>query len=328
MLAGLSVFSVPAIYPEAFGLYVIEAMACGVPVVQPASASFPEMIARAGVGVLVSAGGAGGPLARKSGIQPVREERRPHQASSPESTPGRKLGVHDRQDACPPAIALAQAWYELLLQPEKLREMATASRRAAEQFYDVSVMRDGFLALARQILASGAGILPAAPLSGQDARSTLSGQDARSTLSGQDARSTLSGQDARSTLSGQDARSTLSGQDARSTLSGQDAQSTFSGQDARSTFSGQDARSTFSGQDARSTFSGQDARSTFSGQDARSTLSGQDARSTLSGQDARSTLSGQDSRSTFSGQDARSTLSGQDARSTFSGQDARSTFSG
>ena len=158
MLAGLSVFSVPALYPEAFGLYVIEAMACGVPVVQPASAAFPELIARAGVGVLVPAGNTGAP--------PVWEDsasRLPaHKATD------WKPGVQDRQDACVPAIALAQAWHELLLQPAKLREMAAASRRAAEQFYSVGVMRDGFLALLRQILTCGAGILPAPPLSGQD----------------------------------------------------------------------------------------------------------------------------------------------------------------
>lgn len=48
MLAGLTVFSVPAVYPEAFGLYVAEALAAGVPVVQPASSAFPEMLDGAG----------------------------------------------------------------------------------------------------------------------------------------------------------------------------------------------------------------------------------------------------------------------------------------
>jgi glycosyltransferase involved in cell wall biosynthesis len=43
-LRKLSVFSVPARYPEAFGLYVIEALAAGVPVVLPQSGAFPELV--------------------------------------------------------------------------------------------------------------------------------------------------------------------------------------------------------------------------------------------------------------------------------------------
>jgi len=43
-LRSLSVFSVPARYNEAFGLYLIEAMAAGVPVVQPNHAAFPEIL--------------------------------------------------------------------------------------------------------------------------------------------------------------------------------------------------------------------------------------------------------------------------------------------
>jgi len=48
----LSVFSVPAHYGEAFGLYLAEAWAAGVPVVQPKVASFPELIEASGGGVL------------------------------------------------------------------------------------------------------------------------------------------------------------------------------------------------------------------------------------------------------------------------------------
>jgi glycosyltransferase involved in cell wall biosynthesis len=51
-LGSLSVLSVPATYGEAFGLYVIEAMAAGVPVVQPRHAAFPELIEETGGGVL------------------------------------------------------------------------------------------------------------------------------------------------------------------------------------------------------------------------------------------------------------------------------------
>jgi glycosyltransferase involved in cell wall biosynthesis len=52
LLRSLSVLSVPATYGEAFGMYVIEALACGVPVVQPNSGAFPELIEATGGGIL------------------------------------------------------------------------------------------------------------------------------------------------------------------------------------------------------------------------------------------------------------------------------------
>jgi glycosyltransferase involved in cell wall biosynthesis len=51
-MKSLSVFSVPALYGEAFGLYLIEAWAAGVPVVQPRHAAFPELVHASGAGVI------------------------------------------------------------------------------------------------------------------------------------------------------------------------------------------------------------------------------------------------------------------------------------
>ncbi len=51
-LRSLSVLSVPSIEPEAFGLFQIEAMACGVPVVQPDVGAYPEVVAETGGGVV------------------------------------------------------------------------------------------------------------------------------------------------------------------------------------------------------------------------------------------------------------------------------------
>jgi glycosyltransferase involved in cell wall biosynthesis len=51
----LSLFSAPVRCNEAFGLYIAEAMASGVPVIQPKSSSFPELLAGGG-GVLYEPG--------------------------------------------------------------------------------------------------------------------------------------------------------------------------------------------------------------------------------------------------------------------------------
>jgi glycosyltransferase involved in cell wall biosynthesis len=51
-LQSLDVFCTPALYGEAFGLYVIEALAAGVPVVQPRHAAFPEIVESTGGGLI------------------------------------------------------------------------------------------------------------------------------------------------------------------------------------------------------------------------------------------------------------------------------------
>jgi glycosyltransferase involved in cell wall biosynthesis len=57
-LKALDVMSVPATYDEPKGLSLLEAMAAGVPVVQPRRGSFPEIIERTGGGLLVDGGDA------------------------------------------------------------------------------------------------------------------------------------------------------------------------------------------------------------------------------------------------------------------------------
>ena len=54
-LRSLDVFSVPATYEEPKGLFLLEAMASGVPVVQPRRGAFPEVVEKTGGGIIVDA---------------------------------------------------------------------------------------------------------------------------------------------------------------------------------------------------------------------------------------------------------------------------------
>ena len=52
-LQGLDVLSVPTVYTEPKGMFLLEAMAVGVPVVQPRKGAFPEIVAKTGGGLIV-----------------------------------------------------------------------------------------------------------------------------------------------------------------------------------------------------------------------------------------------------------------------------------
>ena len=58
-LRSVDVLSVPSTYKEPKGLYLLEAMACGVPVVAPQHGAFPEMLAKTSGGLLARPNDAG-----------------------------------------------------------------------------------------------------------------------------------------------------------------------------------------------------------------------------------------------------------------------------
>jgi glycosyltransferase involved in cell wall biosynthesis len=55
-LQSMDVLSVPTVYREPKGFFVLEAMACGTPVVQPAHGAFPEIVSKTGGGLLTAPG--------------------------------------------------------------------------------------------------------------------------------------------------------------------------------------------------------------------------------------------------------------------------------
>jgi hypothetical protein len=112
-LQSLDVFSVPATASEAFGLYAIEALAAGVPVVLPRAWAFPEIVSASGGGVLFEPG------------------------ESPETA----------------AAALADALEEIFRHPTHVRALGTAGREAALEKYSLRAMAASFVGLAGSLAA-------------------------------------------------------------------------------------------------------------------------------------------------------------------------------
>jgi len=67
-LKGIDLFAVPARMVEPKGIYALEAMACGLPVVVPDRGAFPEMVASGGGGLLCRSGDAGDLAAKLAGL--------------------------------------------------------------------------------------------------------------------------------------------------------------------------------------------------------------------------------------------------------------------
>jgi glycosyltransferase involved in cell wall biosynthesis len=71
-LQSLDVLSVPATYDEPKGVFLLECMAAGVPVVQPRRGAFTEIVDRTGGGVLVAPDD---PAALADGLHALWEDR-------------------------------------------------------------------------------------------------------------------------------------------------------------------------------------------------------------------------------------------------------------
>jgi glycosyltransferase involved in cell wall biosynthesis len=111
-LEGLTVFSVPATYGEAFGMYVIEAMAAGVPVVLPNHAAFPELVAATG----------GGRLFDLTSTESANAER------------------------------LADALEALLAAPEDARAFGEQGRAAVQREYTMTRLAERLVAITREMI--------------------------------------------------------------------------------------------------------------------------------------------------------------------------------
>jgi len=75
-LQSLHVLSVPTVYAEAKGFYVLEALAAGVPVVLPKHGAFPELVEATGGGVLHEAGSCSALAEALAGLMDNRSRRR------------------------------------------------------------------------------------------------------------------------------------------------------------------------------------------------------------------------------------------------------------
>ena len=105
-LRGLDVFSVPSDYHEPKGLFLLEAMASGVPVVQPSHGAFPELLNQTGGGLLVEPGN---PQALADGLLQFLVDRQAASKAAQAGAAGVKQFFTARHMAQQTAIAFSAA---------------------------------------------------------------------------------------------------------------------------------------------------------------------------------------------------------------------------
>ena len=116
-LHSIDIFSVPTRYQEPKGLYILEALAAGVPVVQPDHGSFTETLNRTGGGVLVPPGDASA-LASAINALLLDPERRQQMAREAER------GVIDHHTSERMAQATLANWHRLIEQQSSSSALA------------------------------------------------------------------------------------------------------------------------------------------------------------------------------------------------------------
>ena len=101
------VLSVPTRLPRTEGTVLLEAMACGVPVVQPNHGAFPEMIEQTGGGLLVGVGAPATMSRTPSGA--LARSRRARPALGRRGADGVRAALHDRSHDRSHARGLSRA---------------------------------------------------------------------------------------------------------------------------------------------------------------------------------------------------------------------------
>jgi glycosyltransferase involved in cell wall biosynthesis len=125
-LQSIDVLSVPSTYKEPKGLYLLEAMACGVPVVAPNHGAFPEMLAKSSGGLLVRPGD---PASFAEGLAAIHD--RPAQAR--EMGRNGAAGVKQHYSVAKMADRVLEIYSEVTSRHEGQEILATRSAKITKQ---------------------------------------------------------------------------------------------------------------------------------------------------------------------------------------------------
>ena len=146
LLAQLHLLSVPTVYREPKGLYVLESLAAGVPVVQPNHGAFPELLAATGGGRLVPPATAG-----STGPDPARTA-----AGSSHAASNGNRRAHGGSRAFQQSRTMAEQTLNVLQAARLLAHRSTARQEPGPTRHQTSPRSNGPIISARSYRSSAA----------------------------------------------------------------------------------------------------------------------------------------------------------------------------